>query len=893
MITTTAARTQAIANGSTVTFAYTFPILDESQINVVVTTAGVDSVKVLNTDFTVTGAGNASGGTITLNVAPANLAVVTIYRTVPYTQLVDYVPNSNFPAETHEAALDKLTMEVQQIADSVSRSLQFPVTEPLSTSVTLSSKASRLNTLLGFDAAGDPYLYTIDPNLLTISAGSVGTAQIQDGAVTAAKLATTLNLSTKTLTLPANSVKDNNVQYIDMGLDSAYDVRLRYIRLAKAELDRMELSQQVWFSSAGGGKLLQSKAVSVNLPNPAPIIVSGTGATDGTYTYAGIDSSGFPYWTFGSYKIYKDPTTLEWILWNGTSIVYQEFRDDDGFSAVTNHSIAPSDHPIDACWGGDKTMAGRDAHFSIGGPAVDVSGDVRATRFLGDGSQLTGLPNQAVSFAAFPNRGDKTGFYSDRNCYCTIFLNADGTVSFVGSFGTGVLSSAGGSAPSKSIVRPPFKVGALAGQVLPGTTTPVAANLNDWTDPVVKVVNGKDIALALTKSGLVYAIGNNAAGECGQGNTTVTAYWRGIKFGTTNVKIVDIACNGYPAGSNTGATCAAIDVNGKLWTWGSNYNGQVGNGASGPGAIQNTPYNNAAWAFNSETVVQVVCNALCVWVLTNTGKVYGAGFNGAGELGISGDTSQKVTFTLMTGTGTTYIGSRIFAVGGYFSTTDTTTFLVQTTDGKLWGCGAGQYGTICNAGGTGTSNTALLSCASGTVFSKVFPMGIYAGWVLAVKASDGSAVTWGYNQGGCLGNGNTTNQSTAQTPTALNAALTNGVTVVECIGRAGAITSNTDPGQTIILLSDGRVWTAGDGSIGTAGDGTGTGVAGSNYITAFQRIPLQPLVSSINAVHDGTYNGAVLLADTSNRVWGCGSQGSYQLGLGNTDTYTTPTQLRL
>ena len=40
---------------------------------------------------------------------------------VPLTQLNTYVPNDPFPAASHERALDKLTMEVQQLDEAIDR----------------------------------------------------------------------------------------------------------------------------------------------------------------------------------------------------------------------------------------------------------------------------------------------------------------------------------------------------------------------------------------------------------------------------------------------------------------------------------------------------------------------------------------------------------------------------------------------------------------------------------------------------------------------------------------------------------------------------------------------------------------------------------------------------
>tara|TARA_R110000824_G_scaffold112138_3_gene261167 strand:- start:16086 stop:17612 length:1527 start_codon:yes stop_codon:yes gene_type:complete len=115
-------------NGSTTSFAYAFKIFQDS--NLVVTlvndTTGVETTQTLTTDYTVTGAGSDSGGSVVFVTAPALGNTVVIRRVLPVTQETNYVPNDPFPAEAHEDALDKLTMLVQQEVASSELAVQFP-----------------------------------------------------------------------------------------------------------------------------------------------------------------------------------------------------------------------------------------------------------------------------------------------------------------------------------------------------------------------------------------------------------------------------------------------------------------------------------------------------------------------------------------------------------------------------------------------------------------------------------------------------------------------------------------------------------------------------------------------------------------------------------------------
>jgi hypothetical protein len=61
------------ANGSTTTFAYPFKIFADSDLVVILrnTATGVGTVQVLNSAYTVTGAGNVAGGNVVFGTAPA------------------------------------------------------------------------------------------------------------------------------------------------------------------------------------------------------------------------------------------------------------------------------------------------------------------------------------------------------------------------------------------------------------------------------------------------------------------------------------------------------------------------------------------------------------------------------------------------------------------------------------------------------------------------------------------------------------------------------------------------------------------------------------------------------------------------------------------------------
>ena len=153
-ITTTTSKVTYTGNGSTDVFAYTFKIFADAEIKVY-----VDNVlKTLTTHYTISGAGSASGGNVTFTSGniPADTTKVVLVRNIAKTQVTDYVENDSFPAETHESALDKLTMLVQDVHNTIDGDI-FRFSESVDDAgvVSITKNATeRANKLLAFNSAG-------------------------------------------------------------------------------------------------------------------------------------------------------------------------------------------------------------------------------------------------------------------------------------------------------------------------------------------------------------------------------------------------------------------------------------------------------------------------------------------------------------------------------------------------------------------------------------------------------------------------------------------------------------------------------------------------------------------------------------------------------------------
>jgi len=121
--------------------------------------SGVLTTLTLGTHYSVTGADQTNGGSVTILAATPTTTKIQISRDVPETQLVSFTTGDRLPASTLERALDKLTMLVQEVGRGLLRTIRFsdlvptqPVLTPSSASV-LGTDATNTMTFIGSTAA--------------------------------------------------------------------------------------------------------------------------------------------------------------------------------------------------------------------------------------------------------------------------------------------------------------------------------------------------------------------------------------------------------------------------------------------------------------------------------------------------------------------------------------------------------------------------------------------------------------------------------------------------------------------------------------------------------------------------------------------------------------------
>lgn len=164
---------------------------------------------------------------------------------------------------------------------------------------------------------------------------------------------------------------------------------------------------------------------------------------------------------------------------------------------------------------------------------------------------------------------------------------------------------------------------------------PVVVKLPGGATPT-QVFAGANCSLALCSNGALYAWGRNANGQLGNSTKTDSYVPVMVKFPSGVTAWTAVACGGYHV--------EAIGNDGNLYAWGSDGNGQLGNGTTTQGvdtvAIVPMPKGVTGWT-------AIACGGNFSLALGGNGVIYGTGYNSDGELG-DGTTTDSDTLTMIT-----------------------------------------------------------------------------------------------------------------------------------------------------------------------------------------------------------------------------------------------------
>lgn len=118
-------------NGVTTNFAYTFQITadDELEVYKLNTSTDTEEMLTLDSDYTVTGAGDSGGGNVVITPALGAGFEITIKGVVEFSQETDFDNQGGWHPDVHEAAFDKLTKIVIDLQEQLDRCLKINVTD--------------------------------------------------------------------------------------------------------------------------------------------------------------------------------------------------------------------------------------------------------------------------------------------------------------------------------------------------------------------------------------------------------------------------------------------------------------------------------------------------------------------------------------------------------------------------------------------------------------------------------------------------------------------------------------------------------------------------------------------------------------------------------------------
>ncbi len=142
-------------NDATTAFPFTFKVFAAADIAVSMVDADdIETTLVLDSDYTVSLNANqdtSPGGTVTYPVSGDPLAEgesLVIVGDIDYDQTLDLPSGGNFSPRAMENALDRATMQIQQVVEEVDRALKIPVTSDSSADL----PAPEASTVIGWSS---------------------------------------------------------------------------------------------------------------------------------------------------------------------------------------------------------------------------------------------------------------------------------------------------------------------------------------------------------------------------------------------------------------------------------------------------------------------------------------------------------------------------------------------------------------------------------------------------------------------------------------------------------------------------------------------------------------------------------------------------------------------
>ena len=327
---------------------------------------------------------------------------------------------------------------------------------------------------------------------------------------------------------------------------------------------------------------------------------------------------------------------------------------------------------------------------------------------------------------------------------------------------------------------------------------------NNQTTPYLVEINGKiknvvsylgDTVFAITEEGKLYSWGKNISGQVGNGTTNnqTTPYLVEI-----NIKIKDVV-------SSCDQTIYAITEEGKLYSWGNNISGQVGNGKTNN---QTTPY---LVEINSKIKDVVSSCDETVFAITEDGKLYSWGKNNHGQIGDGkandDNSSNQLTPHLVVG-----IDGKVKDI-----IIDNYTVYAITEEGKLYSWGNNQRGQVGSSNPDNQNEPMIKSPQELSIDGKIKNIFISFNDTVYAVTEEGKLYSWGNNTKGQVGNG-----KSGDNVKQIESHLVEGID-----GKVKDIVSG--PHTVFVITEEGKLYSWGQNNKGQVGNGTDTGIQTTPY----------------------------------------------------------------
>ena len=356
------------------------------------------------------------------------------------------------------------------------------------------------------------------------------------------------------------------------------------------------------------------------------------------------------------------------------------------------------------------------------------------------------------------------------------------------------------------------------------TTTPV------YLSGIKSIEAGNEYAVAIKEDGTAISWGYNGYSQSSNGTTTNNLLPVDLKYGKDKENIDKII--NVSAGEGT---IVVVREDGKVWTIGKNYSGQLGNSS----------------AVNSN---EFVCISKPVLLFEETPiRIKGIGQNKNAKVNMS--QGFNLLYTTIEDTDLTYqIKNEKIAT-------------VEETTGKITAVKKGKTAvtvTDKKSGETTSADVYVLGEEDVT-----FPQIETQNYSTVTLKSNGEIWSYGYNGYGQLGTGDTT-YKVLPTYTGIN-----NITQISLGGT-----------HTLALDTEGHVWSWGYNGYGELGNGTTTS---STEKVQVKSPDGEGVLENIVAISAGNYHSIALDKDGNVYTWGYNGYG--QLGLGNTTNTVLPVKV--